>query len=173
MVELFDSLSCLTHFAHFCQFLIAFCSQLEAASDVISCRFVRLMFHDTCVKFHDPCLNRSWEIPPEAVGGGILDSFCYNFQLKVDTDVISGLAVDYVGMDVDVKFGDSRSNGSRDIRKTDFVSNEYIKVYHIRQKRLTGISQLCDCRIVSTVKWCYWYCAQNAIRFFLTSAGSI
>ena len=30
---------------------------------------------DTHVKFHDPSLNRSPEIPPEAVEGGILDCF--------------------------------------------------------------------------------------------------
>ena len=31
---------------------------------------------------------------------------------------------DYIGMDVRVKFGDSRSNGSRDIRGANFMSNE-------------------------------------------------
>ena len=42
----------------------------------------------------------------------------------IHSDVISGVAADYVGMDVHVKFGDSRSNGSRDIRGADFESNE-------------------------------------------------
>ena len=32
-------------------------------------------------------------------------------------DVISGVAVDHVGVDVHIKFGDSMSNGSRDIRR--------------------------------------------------------
>ena len=51
--------------------------------------------------------------------------FHYNFRPEVDNDVISGVAVDYVSMDVRVKFGDSRSNGSRDIQEADFVSNEW------------------------------------------------
>ena len=34
------------------------------------------------------------------------------------------MAVDNVGWDVPVNFGDSRSNGFRDIREADFVSNE-------------------------------------------------
>ena len=42
-------------------------------------------------------------------------------------------------MDGRVKFADSRSNGSRDIRGTVFVSNEHIEGYHIRQNRLTGV----------------------------------
>ena len=41
-------------------------------------------------------------------------------------DVISGPAVGYLGMDDRVKFGDSRSNGSRDIRVlTLFQTNEH------------------------------------------------
>ena len=39
-------------------------------------------------------------------------------------DVISGMALDYVGMDVPAKLGNSRSNGSGDIRFVDFMSNE-------------------------------------------------
>ena len=70
-------------------------------------------------------MNRHREIPPVAVEGGIFDSFFrYNFRPEVDNDVISGLAIDYVGMGVQVEFGDSRSNGPRDIRGADFVSNE-------------------------------------------------
>ena len=45
------------------------------------------------------------------------------------------MAVEYIGMDVKVKFGDSRSNISRDIWATDFVSNErtnMIEAYGIR-----------------------------------------
>ena len=49
------------------------------------------------------------------------------------------MTVDYVGMDVLVIFGDSRSNGSRYIQEAVFVSNEHIEAYHIRQKRLTGV----------------------------------
>ena len=36
--------------------------------------------------------------------------FPLNFRLEVDNDVISGKAVDNVGVDVRIKFGDSRSN---------------------------------------------------------------
>ena len=50
--------------------------------------------------------------------------FPYNFLPEVDNDVISGMSVDSVRMDVHVKFDDSSSNGFRDIRGADFVSNE-------------------------------------------------
>jgi hypothetical protein len=43
---------------------------------------------------------------------------------EIDNDVMSGVAVDNVGVDVHIKFGDSRSNRFRDIRGADFVSNE-------------------------------------------------
>ena len=60
--------------------------------------------------------------PSEAVFSTV---FRYNFQPEVDNDVVSGMAIDYVGIDVRVKFGDSRSNdGSRDIPGADFVLNE-------------------------------------------------
>ena len=45
-----------------------------AASDVISGWFVTPIVPNKCVKFRDPCTNRSREIPPEAVGGGVFDS---------------------------------------------------------------------------------------------------
>ena len=51
--------------------------------------------------------------------------FRYNFRPEVDNEVISYVAADYAGMDVHVKCGDSRSNGSRDIRNADFVSNKH------------------------------------------------
>ena len=37
---------------------------------------------------------------------------------------ICGFVISGVAIDVHIKFGDSRSNGSRDIRGADFVSNE-------------------------------------------------
>ena len=43
---------------------------------------------------------------------------------EVDSDVISGVAVDNVGVHAPIEFGDSRSNGFRYIRGADFVSNE-------------------------------------------------
>ena len=48
---------------------------MEAATDVISGTFVEPVLLDKRVKFHDNSLNRSSEIPPEAVGGGIFG--CY------------------------------------------------------------------------------------------------
>ena len=50
-----------------------------------------------------------------AVEGGILTVFFrYNFQPEIDSDVMSDVAVDYVGIYIRVKFGDSRSNVSQD-----------------------------------------------------------
>ena len=45
-------------------------------------------------------------------------------------------------MDVHVKLGDSRLNGSRDIRGADFVleRTNIIEVCHIRANCLTGVS---------------------------------
>ena len=89
------------------------------------------------VKCRDRCLNHSREIPPQAVGSGIFDSFSLYFRPEVDNDVISSVTVDYVGLDVRVKFGDSRSNGSRNIRGADFASSELtnmIEAYLIRAK---------------------------------------
>ena len=59
----------------FVQYLITFCSRTEAAGDVLSGRFVGPIVLDKPVKFCGPTLNRSREIPPEAVRGGIFDSF--------------------------------------------------------------------------------------------------
>ena len=74
------------------------------------------------MKFLGTSLNRSREISSEVVGGDIVGRrFRYNFRPEVDSDVVSGAAVDNVGP---VKLGDSRSNGFRDIRGADFVSNE-------------------------------------------------
>ena len=47
-----------------------------------------------------------------------------NCQLEVVSDVISGMVVDPTGVKVPVKFGDSRSNRSRDIRLPHFVTND-------------------------------------------------
>ena len=76
------------------QYLIALCSRLEAANDVISGGFVRLIVPDKCVKCCDPCLNRSRKIAPEAVAGSIFDSFFVmpDLRLEVVGDVISDVA---------------------------------------------------------------------------------
>ena len=108
----------------FVQYLIAFCSRQEATSNVISSRFVGPVIPDNSVKFGDPLINLSPEIPPEAIWDGIFDGFfrC-SFRLEVVTDVISCANVGQVGMAVllkllmPVKFGDTSSNGSRDIQQ--------------------------------------------------------
>ena len=66
MAELFTSLPASPVLRAFVQYLTAFCSRLEAASNVISRTFVRQIGPDKPVKLR--------EIPPEAVGGGIFDS---------------------------------------------------------------------------------------------------
>ena len=56
------------------------------------------------------------------------------------------MAVESVSIDVRIKFGDSRSNGSRNIRGADCVSNRRMnkhdpgEAYDIRQKHLAGVS---------------------------------
>ena len=57
MAELFDSLPAGPVSRTFAQYLIAFCSRLEVASDVVSGRFVTPIVPDKCVKFGDSCLN--------------------------------------------------------------------------------------------------------------------
>ena len=71
--------------------------------------------------------------------------FRSKFRPEVDSDVISGAIVDYVGVDVRGEFGSSRSNGSRDIRGirgADCVTNKrtnMTEAYHIRHERLRGV----------------------------------
>ena len=47
-----------------------------------------------------------------------------NFRPKVASGVTSGMAVEWVGMDVHMKFGDSRSKRSSDIRAAHFVIDD-------------------------------------------------
>ena len=84
----------------FVQNLIAFCSNMETASDVISGNFVGSIVPDKLVKCRDLLLNRSREILPKAVGDGILTGFFHdNFGPEVGSDVISGVDVDEVGIE--------------------------------------------------------------------------
>ena len=80
----------------FGQYLIVFCSRLEAVSDVVSGRFVRPFVPFKCLKFRDPRLNYSREIPFEAVGSGIFNSFSWWIQTR-RSDNVSGIAVKYFG----------------------------------------------------------------------------
>ena len=83
-------------------------------------------FFNSCLYHRDHRLNRSREIPPEAVGIWIFDrSFNFdNWQPTVANDIISGVVVQDVGLDVVTKLGDSRLNRSRDIRLPHFLTNE-------------------------------------------------
>ena len=93
------------------------------------------------MKFRDPCLNRSREVPPKAVGSGICSFFRYKFRPDVEYDVISGMVIDHVGMHPRVQFGDSRSKRSRDIRMADRTNERVNENYRsLRQKRFTGFS---------------------------------
>ena len=47
-----------------------------------------------------------------------------NVRSEVDSDLISGVVIGQVGMDVHVAFGDSRPSFSRDIRLPHFVTDE-------------------------------------------------
>ena len=113
MAELFDSLPVGIVLRTFVQYLIAFCSQPETASEVISCSFVRLPLSPTSVyNFCDSRLKRFREIRPEVIGRGILQFVYDNFQSEEASDFVSGVAAEWVGLEVYVKFGDSTSNGS-------------------------------------------------------------
>ena len=74
---------------------------------------------------------------------------------EVDNDVISGVAIYNVGMDVPMNFRDSRSNGFRDIRGADSVSNDRtnertnIAEAHPNSAKLFGISPK-HCSITGT-----------------------
>ena len=63
-----------------------------------------ILFSGEKIERNDTSLNRSPEIPPEAVPLEAVFStgFHYNFRPEVNNDVISGIAVDNVGVDVSV-----------------------------------------------------------------------
>ena len=74
-------------------------------------------------------MSRSWTVlekydpkPSKAVFSRV---FHYNFRHEAVNDVISGLAMHNVRVDVFVKFGDFMSNRFRDIRGAVFASNEW------------------------------------------------
>ena len=68
---------------------------------------------DTCVKFCDLGL-KSLEASFSDVD---------NFRLEEDGDIISSVVIEPKSANVRVKFGDSRSNRSPDIRLLHFVTN--------------------------------------------------
>ena len=58
-----------------------------------------------------------------------------NFQPEVRSNGISGAVVDPAGVKAHVKFGDSRSNRSRDIRLPYFITNDNDDDAGVRAKR--------------------------------------
>ena len=68
-----------------------------------------------------PALENFCQKPSDAAFSTV---FPYNFLLEVVNYVISGTAADNVGLGVPITFGDSRSNGFRDIRGAEYVSKE-------------------------------------------------
>ena len=61
-----------------------------------------------------------------------------NFRPEAVSEVLSGVDVECVGVDVRVKLGDSTSNRSRDIRAAHFVTNERTPADGPRQKSLSA-----------------------------------
>ena len=102
MAELFNSLPEAAVLRTFAQYLIAFCSRLEEASDVISCSFVGLTFPDDCVKCRDPRLNRSEEILPKAIECGIFGPSSNFDKCRPEAagDFISNTALDPLSRNV-------------------------------------------------------------------------
>ena len=135
MAELFDSLPGLSRAVFNC-----ILQPIGSSSDVTSGLVVGPVVLDKRVKFPDLRLNRSREILPETVGGCIFDAFSRKLPTKSSGDIV-GVAVEYVRMDVHVKFGDSGSNRCRDIRAAHFVTNEGMQADGPccnRQQRLTA-----------------------------------
>ena len=65
---------------------------------------------DKAVKVRDPHLNPSPESRPKPSEAGLSTVFFRdNFRAEVDSDVISGVSVDLVGMAVKIKFPDCRT----------------------------------------------------------------
>ena len=66
--------------------------------------------------------------------------FRCSFRPEVVSDVIFGILVDPAGLKVPVKFGDSRSYRSRDIRLPHYVTNDNDNDagYYNRAQRLTA-----------------------------------
>ena len=80
--------------------------------------FMGPIVHDKCIKFGDPCLNRSQEIPPEAV---------FN---NCQPEVASGVIYSVVGVFF-LKICDSKSNRNREIQLPHLVTDDDAS-HHIR-----------------------------------------
>ena len=67
MAKLFDSLLAAPVLRTFVQYLIAFCSRLQAAYDVISGVFVRPIVPDKSIQFRDPRLEHRPEAASDII----------------------------------------------------------------------------------------------------------
>ena len=110
----------------------AICCRPEVAGDVISGENAKTVEGYAVLNFEVASLCSFRDIQnkiptkPKAVGSGIVDRFSNfdNCQSEEAGDVISGVAVNPAGVKARVKFGDSRSNHSQDIRLLRFVTND-------------------------------------------------
>ena len=99
------------------QYIIEICIRQDIASDAISGRFVEPAVPDNRVKFGDPRLNLSlsrnstWS----RMRRHFRRFFHCSFRPEAVSDIISSVVVDPTRLKVPIKFGDSRSNHSRDI----------------------------------------------------------
>ena len=78
MAELFDSLAGRTRFTHFCAVFNCVCSRSEAPV-LCTAKFVRPVSQTGAWNYRYPRLNRSQEIPPEAIGAAFSTVFRDNF----------------------------------------------------------------------------------------------
>ena len=118
IIQLF---ACCTLLHTFVQYIFAFCSRPGTSSDIISRRFWGSIVPDKPVKFRGPRFNSSREMPPPVAFSTVFQD---NFRTEVVSDVISGFDVGPVDMDIAVKFDDSMSNRSRDLRLPHVVTND-------------------------------------------------
>ena len=100
-------------------YLFTFCTRPEPASDVISSRFVGANCTRQARKISWSSLKSFWRNSTKnrRIGYGIFGRFS-NFdkwQPEVTSDVIYGVALVYVDVDVGAKLGDSRLNSGRTI----------------------------------------------------------
>ena len=108
----FDYVGQRHYFSTYSQYCYPICSRPEVDSDVVSGIFMRQMFSDKAMKLGDHLSVKPLpEIGLKVVWYGILQVvFAITSYLKQLVNVIFSAAIEKGGLDVRVKFGDSRSN---------------------------------------------------------------
>ena len=112
-MELFDSLVDRTCFTHYSAIFNCILQPSGKASDVVKGKFVGPTIQDKHVKFRDSLKQFSRNSTRSKGRRLFRRVFRDNFRQETVSDVISGEDVEYVGVHVLVKFGDSRSSYSR------------------------------------------------------------